>query len=116
MRSQAAILLLAISFAAIGFLFWHAASPAVANDAIATAAAAVLPALAGEEPSYSYVGNQKCKKCHIKQHRSWEKTRMAKAFEILKPGNNKEQKEKFNVDVTKDYTTDEKCVKCHTIG
>ena len=118
MRSRAAILVLAISFAAIGFWFRHAASAAVANDALATAAAAAaaLPALADGEPSYSYVGNQKCKKCHIKQHRSWEKTRMAKALEILKPGNNKEQKEKFALDVGKDYTTDEKCVKCHTVG
>ncbi|MHC4092796.1 MAG: hypothetical protein ACYSVY_21400, partial [Planctomycetota bacterium] len=63
MRFRAAILVLAISFGAIGLGFWHAASAAVANDAIVTAAAAdVLPALADEEPSYSYVGNKKCKK------------------------------------------------------
>lgn len=117
MRLRVAIPVLAISVGAIGFGFWHAESGAVANDAIVTAVTVVaLPALADEEPSYSYVGNKKCKKCHIKQYRSWEKTRMANAFEILKPGNNKEQKEKFDLDVGNDYTTDEKCIKCHTVG
>jgi hypothetical protein len=117
MRHRAAILALSIPFAAIGFGFWCAVSAASANDAIVTTATAIaLPALADEEPSYSYVGNKKCKKCHLKQHKSWEKTRMAKAFEILKPGNNKEAKEKFNLDVKKDYTKDETCLKCHTVG
>jgi hypothetical protein len=82
-----------------------------------TAAALVaVPALAGDEPSYSYVGNKKCKKCHLKQYKSWEETRMAKAFEILRPGNNKEAKEKFHVEVEQDFTQDEKCLKCHTVG
>ncbi|MFQ5493808.1 MAG: multiheme c-type cytochrome, partial [Phycisphaerae bacterium] len=88
-----------------------------ANDAISTAASVVtLPTFGDDEPSYSYVGNKKCKKCHIKQYRSWEKTRMAQAFDILMPGNRKEKKEQFKLDVSKDYTKDEKCIKCHTVG
>ena len=73
-------------------------------------------AMGGEEPSYSYVGSFRCKKCHLGEYKSWEATRMAKSFDILKPGQHKEAKEKFKIDVGKDYTNDEKCLKCHTVG
>lgn len=118
MRLRAVIPVLAISFWAIGFGFRGAGSATVANDGLVAASGVTLAALADEEPSYSYVGNKKCKICHIKLYKSWEKTRMAQAFEILKPGNNKEQKEKFHLDVHKDYTRDkgETCLKCHTVG
>jgi hypothetical protein len=48
-------------------------------------AALAIPgtALAGD---HAYVGSSKCKKCHIKQYNSWAETKMAKAFEGLKPG------------------------------
>lgn len=83
-----------------------------------TAVRAVLAAVgpSDEASPYSYVGSKKCKKCHIKQYKSWEKTRMGKAMDILRPGNNKGMKEKSQLDVGKDYTTDEKCLKCHTVG
>jgi Cytochrome c554 and c-prime len=64
----------------------------------------------------TYVGAESCKKCHFKQHSSWKKTKMAKAFDTLKPGNAAEAKKKFNLDEKKDYTTDAKCVECHTTG
>ncbi len=83
---------------------------------VGAAAPLTVLALADDEPSYSYVGSKKCKKCHIKAHKSWAETRMGKAFEILRPGNNKEAKEKFELEVDKDYTKDEKCLKCHTVG
>lgn len=117
MRFRAAILVFAASFTGIGLGLWRAAPAAGADDGLAAATVvAALPAVGDEESPYAYVGNKKCKKCHIKQYKSWEKTRMAKAFEILRPGNNKEQKEKFHLDVGKDYTKDEKCIKCHTVG
>jgi hypothetical protein len=75
-----------------------------------------LPALGNDEPTYSYVGTKKCKKCHIKQHKSWANTKMGQAFETLKPGQAGEAKEKYNLDVNKDYTKDETCLKCHTVG
>ena len=90
------------------------AAVAQSQQVIAVGAAAMPLAMGDEE--YSYVGSAKCKKCHIKQHKSWAKTKMAKSFDILKPGNYKEQKQKFNLDPAKDYTSDEKCVKCHTVG
>ena len=34
----------------------------------------------------AYVGSKNCKKCHIKQHKSWATTNMAQAYETLKPG------------------------------
>ncbi len=83
---------------------------------VATAWVAMPPALAGDESPYAYVGSKKCKKCHVKQHKSWQATRMGKAFEILQPGNSSEAKGKYNIDVAKDFTKDEACLKCHTVG
>jgi hypothetical protein len=70
----------------------------------------------GDEQKASYVGAASCKKCHLKQWRSWKDTRMAKAFELLKPNQAKEAKEKFKLDPAKDYTKEERCVRCHTTG
>ncbi len=116
MRSRSAILVLMVCSMVIGLGLWRTDSTAKANDALVTTAIVILPAVTSQESSYSYVGNKKCKKCHIKQHKSWAKTRMGKAFEILKPGANKEMKEKFNLDVAKDHTKDKTCLKCHTVG
>ncbi len=63
-----------------------------------------------------YIGAKKCKMCHIKQYRSWEKTKMAKAFEVLKPGMKAEAKAKLKFDPKKDYTKTPKCLACHTTG
>lgn len=117
MKHRVAITLLAVSSGSIGVLVWQTSPPALATDAVVAATVAgTLPALAGDQPQYSYVGNKKCKKCHIKQYKSWEKTRMAKAFSILVPGEHKEAKEKYNVDVNKDFTQDTECLPCHTVG
>ncbi len=84
---------------------------------IATVAGVVvLPALGEDESGYSYVGSKKCKKCHVKQYKSWKKTRMAEAFDILEPGESSEMKTKFHIDVSKDFTQDETCLECHTTG
>ncbi|MDP3296425.1 MAG: cytochrome c family protein [Thermodesulfovibrionia bacterium] len=63
-----------------------------------------------------YVGAKKCKACHLKQYKSWEKTKNAKGFENLKPGVKPEEKKKAKLDPNKDYTTDVECLKCHTTG
>ncbi len=83
-----------------------------------TAAQTVLAAVGPADGalSYSYVGSKRCKKCHIKEYRSWAKTKMGLAFKILKPGQSEEAKKKFNLDVSKEYTQDETCLKCHTVG
>jgi hypothetical protein len=82
-------------------------------------AVAVVMQAAGpgeDEPAYAYVGTKKCKTCHLYQHKSWAKTKMAKAYETLKPGRGAEAKERSGLDVHKDYTKDESCLKCHTTG
>ncbi len=113
---------LGLGFAVLGvgvcLGLWCPDSVAIENDGLVQAVGTVasLPTLTGDESPYSYVGSKKCKKCHIKEYKSWAETRMAKAFEILKPGNSKEAKEKFSVDVNKDFTQDPKCLKCHTTG
>ena len=69
-----------------------------------------------QDAKYEYVGSKKCKKCHSSNHKSWAKTKIGQAFESLKPGVDKEVKEKFGLDPDKDYSTDEKCLPCHTVG
>ena len=63
-----------------------------------------------------FVGVSKCKKCHLAEHKSWEKGPHAKALESLKPGNATEAKTKFKLDPAKDYSKDAACVACHTVG
>jgi hypothetical protein len=65
---------------------------------------------------HSYIGTKNCKKCHIKQWKSWSETQMANAFETLKPGVDVERKVELGLDPEVDYTTDEACVRCHVTG
>jgi hypothetical protein len=80
------------------------------------AAGLILAASALAADSPAYVGAKKCRACHLKQFQSWEQTRMAKSFELLKAGVHADAKKKMKVDPQKDYTHDEKCLPCHTTG
>jgi len=62
-----------------------------------------------------YIGAKKCKACHMKQFKSWSETTMATSFENLKAGVKVAEKKKAGLE-DKDYTTDPKCLKCHTTG
>jgi hypothetical protein len=73
----------------------------------------VNPSVFGEA---SYVGAKKCRPCHLKEYTSWDKTRMAQSFELLKPGVKASEKKAAGLDPTADYTTDAKCLACHTTG
>jgi len=64
----------------------------------------------------TYIGVKKCKSCHFKQWNSWRKTKMAMAFEVLKPGVRSEEKTNLKFDPDKDYTKDATCLMCHTSG
>ena len=46
----------------------------------------------------TYIGAKRCASCHFEPFMSWKKTGHAKAFEVLTPK----------------YQKDEKCLKCHT--
>ncbi|MFQ5723006.1 MAG: cytochrome c family protein [Terriglobia bacterium] len=63
-----------------------------------------------------YVGAKRCRACHLVQFRSWEQTRMAQAFDLLKPGVAAEAKQAHNLDPDKDYRGDPACVSCHVTG
>ncbi len=69
-----------------------------------------------EGVEYAYIGTKNCKKCHIKQYKSWAETKMANAFESLRPGERAEQKTAAGLDPEKDYTSDPECVACHVTG
>ena len=64
----------------------------------------------------SYVGAKKCRPCHLKEYTTWEKTRMAVSFELLKPGVRASEKKAAKLDPAADYTADAKCLSCHTTG
>jgi hypothetical protein len=68
------------------------------------------------DAEHAYIGSNNCKKCHIKQWKSWSETKMANAFETLRPGVVAERKTELGLDPEKDYTTDESCVRCHVTG
>ncbi|MBI4848331.1 MAG: hypothetical protein HY808_07140 [Nitrospirae bacterium] len=63
-----------------------------------------------------YIGAKKCKACHMKEYKAWEKTLMATSFENLKPGVKAAEKTKAKLDPNKDYTADPNCLRCHTTG
>ena len=68
------------------------------------------------DAEHAYIGTKNCKKCHIKQWKSWSETKMANAFETLKPGVVAERKTELGLDPDMDYTADETCVRCHVTG
>ena len=65
---------------------------------------------------HEFAGSKSCRKCHIKEQRSWADTKMANAFEILKPGERAEAKQAAGLDPQMDYTKDAECVSCHVTG
>ena len=66
--------------------------------------------------SPTYVGSSRCRVCHLPQYKSWEQTKMARAYELLKPGKSADAKKKAKLDPNKDYTQDSACLVCHTTG
>lgn len=67
----------------------------------------------------TYVGLTGCK-CHKAEIDEWKKSPHAKAFELLSAKSRSKSHNKAlaaaKLDYKKDYTSDEKCLKCHTTG
>ena len=107
-----------ITVAAVGWavsqVSWVA--PASADNGVVAATSVALTAVGGEGGSYSYIGANKCKKCHLPEHKSWAKMKHATALETLQPDKATDKKTKFNLDPKKDYTKDATCLACHTVG
>ena len=115
MRIRTGVVLATLLFGGNLSIRWSRTSPLTADGSNRPFLHADT-ARADDEPRYAYVGSFRCKKCHLAEYKSWEATRMAKSFDILKSGQHKEVKEKFKIDTGKDYTTDANCLKCHTTG
>jgi hypothetical protein len=103
--------------------FTKFAAAAIAAAAVAITLSFAQTGAAEDAPKAEYVGDKACQKCHFQQHKSWKKTAMAaKAMKSLAPTTEAEDKDLFakktaaKLDPAKDYTTDEKCLKCHTTG
>ena len=80
------------------------------------------PSGTAQEGEAKYLGPDACKKCHFKQARYWKKTKLKTALDVLKPTTEDADKELFarkkgaSLDPAKDYSTDAKCLACHTTG
>lgn len=65
-----------------------------------------------------YVGAQKCKMCHMKQHKAWLETPHAKAWAGLSadPKKNTEMATALKVELKGAATATDACVTCHVTG
>lgn len=78
-----------------------------------------------KEEELKNVGSKRCQNCHDEWYLDWQKSKMANAFDILKPGERAETKtnkyyvkdgEKIKIDPQKDYRQEDFCLQCHTTG
>lgn len=63
-----------------------------------------------------YVGYEGCKMCHRDHFADWVRSKHAKTFDLLKPGIEVSVKKHASLEPDKDYTTSDKCLKCHVTG
>ena len=74
----------------------------------------LLAGAASAEPTY--LGSKSCAGCHKAETQDWQRSVHGKAMEILVAGKRSGPKHKAELDPDKDYSKDEKCLKCHTTG
>ncbi len=63
-----------------------------------------------------YVGPKACATCHKGEMEDWKRSAHGKAMDALLSGKRAGPKHKVGLDPNKDYSNDEKCLKCHTTG
>jgi len=63
-----------------------------------------------------FVGPKTCAECHVEEAASWSETRMAKSFDVLRPGVRAGAKKAVGLDPDEDFTHDQNCLPCHTTG
>lgn len=63
-----------------------------------------------------YVGAKDCGGCHKAEMQDWQRSVHGKAIETLAAGKKSGPKHKAGLNPDKDYSNDEKCLKCHTTG
>ncbi len=76
----------------------------------------LLPTGIGPADAAHYVGAKKCRICHLKEYKSWKQTPMSRAFELLRPGVDREAKEAVGLKGDEDYTQNKECLECHATG
>ena len=69
-----------------------------------------------DEPAHTYMGTKRCRSCHTKHYESWLDHSTGRSWEALKPGFGKDAKTAAGLDVDRDYTSDSRCLPCHTVG
>lgn len=62
-----------------------------------------------------YVGVEGCK-CHKSEIADWERSKHAKAIKLLAAGKRASKKKKAELHANEDYSSNKKCLKCHTTG
>jgi len=66
-----------------------------------------------------YVGNNKCKMCHMKQHKAWSTTPHSKAFTNLQAADTAKagpMSRALNIPIADSPSTTDGCVTCHVTG
>lgn len=76
-------------------------------------------ALPSDAKAVDYVGSNKCKMCHLKQHTAWQKTDHAESWAALAGSDEKEtaaMAESLHVTASHPATDAESCIGCHVTG
>ncbi|HET9326200.1 MAG TPA: cytochrome c family protein [Candidatus Eisenbacteria bacterium] len=97
----------------------NVAGGAALNEAGAAFKADNAKAVAAAAKAAQYVGVNKCKMCHVKQHKAWATTAHAKAWAGLKkttPEKAAEMATALKVEIKGSPATTEGCVSCHVTG
>lgn len=63
-----------------------------------------------------YIGSKICATCHKSEMEDWKRSAHGKSMDLLVAGKRSGPKHKAAVDPDKDYSRDEKCLKCHSTG
>jgi hypothetical protein len=99
------------------------ANPAGGAELTAAGKAYVADAAKAEVPKdtkvIEYVGSNKCKMCHLKQHKAWGETDHAKAMKTLVDADEKttaEMAAKLKVEVKGPAAKADACLGCHVTG
>ena len=74
----------------------------------------LITGAASAEPRY--IGSKACATCHKDEMQDWKRSAHGKTMEVLLAGKRSGPKHKAAVDPDKDYSKDDKCLKCHTTG
>lgn len=63
-----------------------------------------------------FMGNETCMDCHKAIYESWEKSKHAKVYDLLKPDVRPKEKKEAGLKPPLDYTKDKSCMECHVTG